>query len=322
MRPFRRLHRMRSSGPLRALCNEASVRPGDLIYPIFVDEGLSRPVEVATMPGVLRHTEQSLLQELEAARASGIASVILFGVSQRKDDCGSDAMRRDGLLARMIGSAKTRFPDLNIIADICICEYTTHGHCGSLTRDRIDNDATIANLGRQAVVAAAAGADVLAPSGMMDGMVSAIRSALDEAGFHEKPILSYSSKFSSSFYGPFREASGITLGKGNREAYQADPSAPRQALLESLIDEAEGADALMVKPGMAYLDILYRLKERTLLPVGAYQVSGEYAMIKFAAQHGALDERAAVLESLLAFKRAGADFILTYFAKDAARYLG
>lgn len=320
MFPDRRLRRLRRTAPLRDLMRETHLHLDDLIYPIFVDEGIDSPAPIPSMPGVMRLPESALAREIKDVRAAGIKSVILFGVSHHKDAVGSDSWSDRGLFYRMIAATKDVAPDLNVIADICFCEYTDHGHCGVIQDGHVHNDATLDNLGRQAIVAARAGADILAPSGMMDGVVHALRQALDQGGFSHLPIMSYSTKFSSSFYGPFRDASGITL-IGDRKTYQGDPANLRAALLESDQDVAEGADILMVKPGIAYLDIIAKIKERTLLPVGAYQVSGEYAMIKFAAASGAIDEQAVVMETLLAFKRAGADYVITYFAKDIKRYL-
>jgi len=317
----KRMRRLRRTSAIRNLFCETRVHIDDLIYPVFVDESLDSPVPVKLMPGVFRHTERSVIDEIGTAAKYGIKSVILFGVSNHKDAEGSDAWSEQGLVARMVASVKQAFPNLNVLVDLCFCEYTDHGHCGVLDRTgQVDNDATLINLGKQAVAAALSGADIIAPSGMMDGMVVAIRDALDKASFTHIPVISYSSKFASGLYGPFREASGVTL-RGDRKGYQADPANGRAALLESILDESEGADALMVKPAMLYLDILARLRERTLLPIGAYQVGGEYAMIRFAAQHGAIDEAQLVKESMLSIKRAGADYILTYFAKDVANFL-
>ncbi len=319
--PSLRLRRMRRTETMRNLVRETHVGLHDLIYPVFIDEGISEQMPLKLMPGISRHPAKGFVSEMKEAYDLGIRHFILFGVSHNKDEVGSDAFSPTGLVYRMVDTAKQAFPDANIIADTCFCEYTSHGHCGVLDKDGdVHNDHTIENLGKQAVIAAKAGADVIAPSAMMDGQIFAMRSALDAAGFSGVPIMSYSTKFASCFYGPFREASGVTL-KGNRRAYQADPANGRAALLESALDEAEGADALMVKPGIAYLDVLSKLRERTNLPIGMYQVGGEYAMIKFAAQAGAIDEDAAIKETLLAMKRAGADFILTYFAKDAARLI-
>lgn len=319
--PALRMRRMRRTENLRSLVRETKITHDDLIYPIFIDEGITVSMPLTLMPGISRHSDTGFVKEMQEAYDLGIRHFILFGVSHHKDEVGSDAWSETGLVYRMNKTAKDAFPDCTIISDTCFCEYTSHGHCGVLDhRTDVHNDHTLENLGKQAVTAARAGADVIAPSGMMDGLVTAIREALDEAGFYDIPILSYSTKFASCFYGPFREASGVTL-KGNRKGYQADPANGRAALLESYLDEAEGADALMVKPGIAYLDVLASLRDTTHLPIGMYQVGGEYAMIKFAAQAGAIDEELAVKETLIAMKRAGADFILTYFAKQAAGYL-
>jgi porphobilinogen synthase len=316
--PIARSRRLRRSDAMRSLVRENTVRPEDLILPIFVEEDIERPAPIASMPGVSRIPERTLGAEIAAIARDGVRAVMMFGVSHRKDAAGSDTNRDDGLMARMIRRAKDAAPDLVVIPDNCHCEYTDHGHCGPLVDGRVDNDATIASLARQAVVAARAGADMVAPSAMMDGQVAAMRAALDAAGFADTPIMSYSTKFASCFYGPFRAAAGSEL-KGDRKAYQMDSANGREAVLESMRDEQEGADILMVKPGLAYLDVLARLREASRLPLAAYQVSGEYAMIKFAAAAQAIDEKRAVRETLLAFKRAGADLILTYFARDIAR---
>ncbi|MEO8713538.1 MAG: porphobilinogen synthase [Acetobacteraceae bacterium] len=316
--PAMRLRRLRGSSALRDLVRESSVTARDLILPLFVEEGIHDRQPVASMPGVDRIPERNVAREMEALARDGVRAVMLFGVSHHKDASGGDACRPDGLVARMVRAAKDAAPDLVVIPDICFCEYTDHGHCGVIEHGRVVNDATIENLARQAVVAADAGADMIAPSAMMDGQVASIRHALDKAGHDHTPIMAYSSKFASAFYGPFRAASGCDL-KGDRKTYQMDPFNGREALRESLLDEVEGADILMVKPGLPYLDVLARLRERTLLPLAAYQVSGEYAMIKFAAAAGAIDEHQVVRETLGAFKRAGADLILTYFARDVIR---
>ena len=315
-----RYRRLRRTGAMRDLVRETLLTANDFIYPIFVEEGLRKPLEVASMPGVKRWPEDAFEEQVQRAAEAGVRAVILFGVSRSKDPVGTDAMRDDGLLARMTKRARAAAPGVVLMIDTCFCEYTDHGHCGVLAGGEVDNDATVQNLAAQSLVAARAGADVIAPSGMMDGQVAAIREALDGEGFTDRAILAYSSKFASSFYGPFREAAGCDLD-GDRKTYQMDPANAREAIKESLRDEVEGADMLMVKPGMPYLDIIARLRERTLLPIVAYQTSGEYSMIKFAAAAGAIDERAAMLESLIAFKRAGAELVLSYFAVEAARAL-
>ncbi|MDP9096034.1 MAG: porphobilinogen synthase [Pseudomonadota bacterium] len=311
-----RLRRMRRTEALRSLVREHHVAATDLILPIFVDQTSDEAVPIPAMPGVSRIPLKGLAREVEAIARDGVRSVMLFGVAAHKDATGSDSLSPTGLLAQMTRAAKDAAPELVVITDNCFCEYTDHGHCGVLAADgHVDNDATVANLARQAVIVAEAGADIVAPSAMMDGQIAAMRAALDGAGFAHLPILAYSSKFASAFYGPFRDAAGCDL-KGDRKTYQADPMNGREALRESAIDEAEGADMLMVKPGLPYLDVLARIRERTELPLGVYQVSGEYAMIKFAAQAGAIDEARVVRETLGAFKRAGADLILTYFARQ------
>ncbi len=316
--PITRFRRLRSSPALRDLVQETSVTLSDLIYPIFIEEELEDAAPVESMPGVYRIPERKLGTAMKEIAAAGLRSVMLFGVSHHKDEAGSDTWDPNGLMARMIKRAKDAAPGVVVISDTCFCEYTTHGHCGVIVHGDVHNDHTIENLGRQAVVAAGAGADMIAPSSMMDGQVAAIRHALDAHGFETTPIMAYSSKFASSFYGPFRAAAGCDL-QGDRKTYQLNPLNGREALRESIADEAEGADILMVKPGMPYLDVIARLRERTLLPIAAYQVSGEYALIKFAAAAGAVEEARVVRESLGAFKRAGADLILTYFAMDIAR---
>jgi porphobilinogen synthase len=313
-----RLRRLRQSQVMRDLLSETTVTLNDLIYPIFVEEGLDDFAPVDSMPGVFRIPERKLDVAMREIAAAGIKAVMTFGVSHHKDETGSDAWNRDGLLARMLRRAKDAAPDVLLISDTCFCEYTTHGHCGVITGNDVHNDHTVENLARQAVVAAESGADMIAPSAMMDGQVNAIRTALDANGFGNVPVMAYSSKFASGFYGPFRDAAGCEL-KGDRKAYQMDPMNAREALRESDVDEAEGADILMVKPAMPYLDVLTRIRQRSLLPLAAYQVSGEYAMIKFAAQAGVIEEGRVMRESLGAIKRAGADLILTYFAMDIAR---
>lgn len=326
--PALRMRRLRRTDALRAMVRETHLRPEDFIHPLFVEEDLNARSPVSSMPGVFRETEQSLATALKESESAGVSAAMLFGVSHKKDAQGSDSLKPDGLMARMISRAKDACPDMAIIADLCFCEFTDHGHCGPLDdHGDVDNDATLENLAVQAVTAARAGADMVAPSGMMDGMVTAIRQGLDSEGFSHIPIMSYAAKFASAFYGPFRDAAGCSLGQAgaavrrDRKSYQMDPANGREALREALEDEREGADILMVKPGMMYLDILARLRDTTRLPLAAYQVSGEYAMLKFAAQAGALDENAVMLESLIAFKRAGADLILTYSAPQIARIL-
>lgn len=317
--PFR-FRRLRNTASLRALRREHQLHIDDLIWPVFVEEGIDVKQEISSMPGVWRYPESELAEQLQQAYALGIKAAILFGVSHHKDSCGSDVMSADGLMARMIRSAKAAVPEMVIISDNCFCEYTDHGHCGVLADNDVDNDKTLLNLQKQVVVAAEAGVDMIAPSGMMDGMVTAIRSALDQAGFSHIPVMSYSTKFASAFYGPFRDAVDSNF-KGSRQTYQMDSANAREALAESLLDQDEGADILMVKPGSAYLDVIADIKQNTHLPLAVYHVSGEYAMIKAAAQAGVIDEKAIVLESMMAFKRAGADLVITYYARELAGWL-
>ncbi len=325
--PHVRMRRLRQNSALRDMVRENQVQVSDLIYPLFVEENIDTPVAIKTMPGVVRETEKTIIDKMKEVADLGIPSVMMFGVSHNKDHHGSDSMDPNGLMARMISSAKKAAPNVAITADLCFCEYTDHGHCGPINERRdVDNDKTIENIAMQAVIAAEAGADMVAPSGMMDGQVAAIRHALDVTGFTHVPIMAYAAKFASVFYGPFRDAAGCSLGHNpnvptDRKTYQLDPANAREALRDALLDEQEGADILMVKPGMPYLDILAKLREKTDLPLAAYQISGEYAMIRLAAEAGALDYQSAMMESLLAFKRAGADMILTYSACDVAKWL-
>ncbi|KIH83955.1 porphobilinogen synthase [Pseudomonas batumici] len=316
--PTTRLRRLRRNESLRGLFQETEFSLNDLVLPIFVEEGIDDFVPITSMPGVMRIPEKKLASEIERYARAGIKSVMTFGVSHHLDATGSDTWNEQGLVARMARICKDTAPEMVVMSDTCFCEYTSHGHCGVLHGDAVDNDATLENLGRQAVVAAQAGADFISPSAAMDGQVQAIRSALDAAGFLDTSIMAYSTKFASALYGPFREAGGTAL-KGDRKAYQMNPMNRREAVRESLLDEQEGADALMVKPAGAYLDIIRDIREASRLPLAAYQVSGEYAMIKFGALAGAIDEHRVVRESLGAIKRAGADIILSYFAMDIAR---
>ena len=325
--PTSRLRRLRTSPSMRNLLCETHITVDDLILPLFVDEGISERQEIASMPGVFRESEKSLPEFLKKSQKNGINNFIIFGVSHKKDDEGSDSMKKDGLLYRMLSSAKDTLPDSNIIADVCFCEYTDHGHCGPIAPNGdVDNDATIENIAKQALIAAEAGADIIAPSGMMDGQVGAIRTALDENNFENIPIMAYSAKFASTYYGPFRDAAGCALGKydhvaKDRKTYQMNPANALEAMREVEQDIIEGADMVMVKPGLAYLDILYRVKETFQTPTFAYNVSGEYAMLKAAHANGWLDYETTMMETLLSFKRAGADGILTYSANDAAKIL-
>ncbi|AZC49909.1 Porphobilinogen synthase [Pseudomonas chlororaphis subsp. piscium] len=315
--PQARPRRLRRSEQMRSLFQETEFSLNDLVLPIFVEEEIDDFVPIKSMPGVMRIPESKLAGEIERYARVGIKSVMTFGVSHHLDSNGSDTWNDNGLVSRMSRIAKDTVPEMIVMSDTCFCEYTDHGHCGVLHGHEVDNDQTLVNLGKQTVAAARAGADVIAPSAAMDGQVQAIRRALDEAGFTQTAIMAYSTKFASALYGPFREAGGSAL-KGDRKSYQMNPMNRREAVRESLLDEQEGADSLMVKPAGAYLDIIRDIREASRLPVTAYQVSGEYAMIKFGALAGAIDEARVVRESLGSIKRAGADLIFTYFAMDLA----
>ncbi|NRB41553.1 MAG: porphobilinogen synthase [Pseudomonadales bacterium] len=322
--PEFRFRRLRRSSVLRDLVRETQFSLNDLIYPIFVQENIDAAIAIDSMPGVFRYPEAELAQVVKTAWDKGIKAIILFGVSEHKDDCGSDTWNAQGLMARMILSAKAAVPDMLVISDNCFCEYTDHGHCGVLNKDAVkadvDNDLTLVNLQKQCLVAAQAGVDMIAPSGMMDGMIVAIRQVLDDNGFSHIPVMSYSTKFASAYYGPFRDAVDSNF-KGSRSTYQLDAANAREALAESMQDELEGADILMVKPGLAYLDILCKIRQNSQLPLAVYHVSGEYAMLKAAAIAGVIDEEAVVLETMLAFKRAGADLIISYYALQISDWI-
>ncbi|OZY85109.1 delta-aminolevulinic acid dehydratase [Cellvibrio mixtus] len=319
-KPDFRFRRLRRTTALRELVRETHLHMSDFILPIFIEEGISAPVTIKSMPGVFRYPESQLAELVSRAWSKGVRAIILFGVSTHKDHEGADTWCEHGLLARMIRIAKTAQPDMLVISDNCFCEYTDHGHCGVVANDDVDNDKTLANLQKQVVLAAQAGVDMIAPSGMMDGAISAIRQALDSAGFTHIPIMSYSTKFASAFYGPFRDAVDSSF-KGTRNTYQMDPANSREALAESMQDEMEGADILMVKPGIAYLDILASIRANSSRPLAVYHVSGEYAMIKAGAAAGVIDEKSIVLETMTAFKRAGADLIITYYAEKMVEWL-
>jgi porphobilinogen synthase len=327
--PVTRMRRLRKSPALRDMMREHTLTKDDLVLPVFVEENVKERSPIMSLPGVWRESESTLPRRIEEIANAGIKSVILFGISHNKDSNGSDSCHADGLLARMISSTKKTAPELQVIADICLCEYTDHGHCGPLAHDGSpDNDETLAIIARQAVIAAQAGADILAPSGMMDGMIGTLRNTLDANKFNDKPILSYAAKYASAHYGPFREAAGCALGSHqgqaatDRKAYQMDPANSDEALREVALDIDEGADMLMVKPGLPYLDIIRRITETFAIPTFAYHVSGEYAMLKAAAERGWLDYEQALMEQMMCFKRAGACGILTYSALDIANILG
>jgi porphobilinogen synthase len=320
--PNTRMRRLRASAGLRGLVRETDLNAGQLMLPMFVSELSGGSEPIATMPGVERLSIAAAVREADEAAALGIGAVMLFGVPAEKDEHGSGAWEEDGVVQAATRAIKQAQPELLVVTDVCLCEYTEHGHCGVLAEDgTVDNDATLELLARTAVSHARAGADLVAPSDMMDGRVGAIREELDGEGLSATPILAYSAKFASSFYGPFREAAGSTPAFGDRRSYQMDPANGREAVREALLDVEEGADMVMVKPALAYGDLIAAVKAATGLPVAAYNVSGEYAMVKAAAAAGYLDERAAVLEILTSLRRAGADTIVSYHAKDASRWL-
>lgn len=318
---FKRHRRLRSSRFMRDLVRETQLSMDDLIYPIFVKEGLERKQEVSSMPGVYQLSLNDLLDEVTEVADLGIKSIIVFGIPSHKDEVGSQAYDDNGIVQQAIRLIKGKYPELLVIADTCLCEFTSHGHCGILNGEEVLNDASLELLVQTAVSQAKAGADIIAPSNAMDGYVYAIRQGLDQAGFTSIPIMSYSVKFASSFYGPFRDAGESAPAFGDRKTYQMDPANRLEALREAASDEAEGADFLMVKPALSFLDVIRDLRHQTKLPIVAYNVSGEYAMIKAATQQGWINEEAVVMETLLGMKRAGADLIMTYFAKDVATYL-
>ncbi len=319
--PRHRLRRLRQHEPLRRLVRETRVSVSDLIYPLFVTVGRDRRDEITSMPGQFRLSVDLLIKEAAEAKLLGIPAVILFGVPDKKDERGTSAYDPNGIVQQAVRVLKDQVPDLLVITDVCIDEYTTHGHCGLVKDGRILNDETLECLKAMARTHAQAGADMVAPSDMMDGRVLAIREELDKAGFTELPIMAYAAKFASCFYAPFRDAANSSPKFGDRQSYQMDPANAREAQREIELDIEEGADIVMVKPALPYLDVIAAARARTTLPIAAYQVSGEYSMVKAAARAGFLDESRAMMESLLAIKRAGADMILTYFAKDAARLL-
>jgi porphobilinogen synthase len=317
--PTERPRRLRARPALRRLARETALSPADLIFPLFVREDIAEPVPIASMPGQVQHSLDSLAREVESALRLGVQSFVLFGIPAGKDPAGSGAWDEAGISQRALRRLREAFGgEPVLIADLCLCEYTDHGHCGVLTGDRVDNDRTLAVYQQIATAQAAAGADVIAPSGMMDGQVAAIRSALDAAGFEDRAILAYAAKYASAFYGPFREAAGSAPRQGDRRGYQMDPANAREAVREVRLDVAEGADVVMVKPALAYLDVIRRVRETVELPLAAYNVSAEYAMVKAAAAHGWIDERRVIREILLGIRRAGADMVLTYHAREAA----
>lgn len=319
--PEYRPRRLRQNEIFRSMVREVTLSADHLIYPLFVQHGKNIRDEVSSMPGVFRISVDQLANEAKECMSLGINNVILFGLPEKKDAVGSGAHARDGIIQRAIKELKNKAPGLNVTTDVCLCEYTDHGHCGIIIDKQVDNDSTLEVLAKTALSHAEAGADMVAPSDMMDGRVAEIRGALDENNFTNIPIMSYAVKYASAFYGPFREAADGAPQFGDRRGYQMDPANIREAFREASLDVEEGADILMVKPAVAYLDIVSKLRDEFDLPIAAYHVSGEYAMIKAAAANGWIDGDAVMMETLLAIRRAGADIILTYFAKDAARYM-
>ncbi|MBZ4682156.1 porphobilinogen synthase [Thermodesulfobacterium sp.] len=319
--PEYRPRRLRKNENIRSLVRETILTVDDLIYPLFVCEGKGVKQEIRSMPEVYRFSLDQLIEEVKQVVELGIKAVLLFGIPDKKDEVGSSAYAKDGIVQKAVRTLKEKFPDLVVITDVCLCEYTSHGHCGIIKNHTVDNDATLEQLAKIAVSHAKAGADIVAPSDMMDGRVGRIREALDEAGFTDVAIMSYAVKYCSAFYGPFREAAESAPQFGDRRSYQMDPANIREALREAYLDVQEGADILMVKPAMPYLDVIKTIRQEFNHPLAAYQVSGEYAMIKAASKLGWLDEEKIMFESLIAIKRAGADLIITYFAKKVAQIL-
>lgn len=320
---FARFRRLRINPAVRDMVRENKICVEDFIYPLFVVDGNGIKKEISSMPGVFQLSIDELLKECEEVVNLGIKSILLFGIPSLKDSIGSDALSDDGLIARSLRAIKAKFPGLVVITDLCFCEYTDHGHCGILdhVHETVDNDATLEISAKQALVHARAGADMIAPSGMMDGIIETLRNALDENGYENLPIMAYSTKFASAYYGPFRDVAESAPSFGDRRSYQMDCANRLEAINESLEDEAQGADILMVKPALAYLDILRDIKERTLLPVCAYNVSGEYALLKAGAKAGVIDYERVMMETMVGFKRAGADLIISYHAKEVAKIL-
>ncbi|NPU84815.1 MAG: porphobilinogen synthase [Syntrophaceae bacterium] len=319
--PLYRPRRLRKSENLRRMIRETRLSVDDFVYPLFAVPGKSVKKPIHSMPGNFQMSAEYLVQEAKAAKDLGIPAVLLFGIPDKKDELATGAFAKDGVVQRAVREIKSRVPDLLVITDVCLCEYTSHGHCGMLEKGAVDNDSTLEVLAETAVSHARAGADMVAPSAMMDGQVGAIREGLDEAGFDDLPIMAYSAKYASCFYGPFREAAESAPQFGDRKAYQMDPANGDEAIREITLDVEEGADIIMVKPALAYLDVIRRAREEFDLPIAAYNVSGEFAMVKAAAQMGWLDGERAMMECLTSIRRAGADIIITYFAPEAAKVL-
>ena len=319
--PIHRPRRLRRNENIRRLVRETHLSVDDFIYPLFIEAGENIKIEIPSMPGIYRYSLDRINEELDEVVELGIPAVLLFGIPSHKDAVGSDTWSEEGIIQKAIRHIKKNYPQLYVITDVCFCEYTEHGHCGVLHEHDVDNDLTLENTKKQVVSHAKAGADMVAPSGMMDGVVKAIREALDEAGFSNIPIMSYSAKYASAYYGPFRDAAESAPAFGDRRTYQMDPANRREALKEVALDIEEGADIVMVKPALAYLDIISDIRNNFNLPVAAYNVSGEYSMIKAAGKLGWIDEKKVMMETLTSIKRAGADIIITYHAKEAARIL-
>jgi len=319
--PYYRPRRLRRNENIRRMVRETKLSVDDLILPLFVTEGKNIKNPIASMPGHYQFSIDLLVEEVKQVQQMGIPAIILFGIPAHKDARGTDATSEQGIIQRSIMAIKKAVPEMYVIADVCFCEYTDHGHCGAVINGEVDNDATLEMLQQQVITHGKAGADMVAPSGMMDGMVGAIREALDENGFEKIPIMSYAAKYSSAFYGPFRDAAESAPQYGDRRGYQMDPANAREALYEVELDVEEGADIIMVKPAMPYLDIIRQVRDTIDLPVAAYNVSGEFSMVKAAAEKGWIDEKKVALEMLTSIKRAGADIILTYFAKDVVKWL-
>ena len=320
---FKRFRRLRINKNLRDLVQETKLSKDDFIYPLFVKNGENLKKEIGSMPGVFQMSIDEILKECQVLKDLGLNSIILFGIPDVKDSIGSDALCDQGIVASAIRVIKEKYPDMFVVSDLCFCEFTDHGHCGILDMEHetVDNDATLEILGKQAVVHAKAGVDMIAPSGMMDGMITAIREALDSEGFINLPIMSYSTKFASAYYGPFRDVAESAPSFGDRRSYQMNPANRREAIAESVEDEMEGADILMVKPALAYMDIIRDVRNATTTPLAVYNVSGEYSMLKNAGNAGLIDYDRVMMETLLGFKRAGADIIISYHAKEAAEIL-
>jgi len=319
--PIYRPRRLRRSERLRDLVRETTLSPSNLIYPLFVVPGKDRALAISSMPGIAQLSVDRVVKECQEVASLGLPAVILFGIPEHKDSTGSEAYQDSGVVQEAIREIKEKVPNLLVITDVCLCEYTDHGHCGLIKDGDVDNDSTLELLAKEALSHAKAGADIVAPSDMMDGRVGSIRKILDDNGFQQVAIMAYAAKYASAFYGPFREAAESTPQFGDRRSYQMDPGNSDEALREVELDIREGADIVIVKPAMAYLDIVYRVKQKFGYPVAAYNVSGEYSMIKAAGKNGWIDEKRIMMEVLLSIKRAGADMILTYFAKDIAREL-